>query len=1090
MADTPFPYPKETRETDILVGTGVADYGPFDFRIFDTADVEVLTKPAGQALFAEAAVTVSKVSDDPFDHFTVRFAENITSETQFIVRAVRVHERQVAVTKGGAISTEQLEKELSKQGTVLEELRRDVDQSMRMDYGSDSVRVARLPEGHFWKSDDDGNMVDGGTVEDIEHAQAYAQQAEDARDIAVSSSETAVAARDEAVAAASSVQSKQSTWAFAEANYSPVVAPDFIETAGYASAGDLGGTQYARNGAASGHLTITLDDGVTTVGYDVADKHPNPLMFGAVGDGGTNDTAKFAVLEAAYPGAAINGMGKIYAVSAEPTGAQYFNLTFKVGSKTIRKSKIEKDHPFAGGSVMVSPAFDGQANQSGPIWYSAEENRLHRIRGLLTQHGPHDGVLIIYEQSEDGGGQWINARSLYGHPDKAVSGTTGGLMGGGRFGLILAVVESGLRTWYFMYSDNQGSTWTQPVSMGITNRFPYGPMYRYPASAGGHDTDGWITYAYWGPQIWAIYTTDNGATWSETLVFDGTSSGTAIGGSASSMTINDADINRNWLPNDDLLVNMNLTITAGTGSGQTRRIANYAGGVASVTIDWDTPPDATSEWSIQGPDEIAVTQVNDEAKWVLYARGAGNFLAATSTDMTSLVGNAWNDSGIGNKGPVAGARTVGDSPFLWTAWGKIFFICPRRENWGGDGGDENGMAVWDQEADSLFANGGVYEVTGGYNWMELPSRPTGLPYVAETPRGPIITFRVGESIHSSSFFEAATNQLVLISGYPMINALSARQIRPGENLMHNAGFEHADRGESFPGITENGRLTIERWKFWASGGDFDVSRVENDIKVTRVLPHRPRYAMQITTNTPSDFSGPQQDFRGEQALVNFCDKRLTVQLWGIGEPPSVLQLKAQVFYGSGGSPSEANNIGFPKPVVIAGGFWYVSASITTPTLYEKSIGSSASLFRIEVNNGASADPWECKILGMKTEVGDVATPLLPPDPIRELSNCRAYFERLGGITEKRICAAVRENSTLAIGTLHYSPKVETPHFGIAGAFTIENLNTAVPATGVTFTKIDKTSADVNISHNTDTGYEVGHLVGDGPSSVITVDVGA
>ncbi len=39
----------------------------------------------------------------------------------------RVHERQTEVTRGGAISTDQMEKELSKQGSVLQELRRDAD---------------------------------------------------------------------------------------------------------------------------------------------------------------------------------------------------------------------------------------------------------------------------------------------------------------------------------------------------------------------------------------------------------------------------------------------------------------------------------------------------------------------------------------------------------------------------------------------------------------------------------------------------------------------------------------------------------------------------------------------------------------------------------------------------------------------------------------------------------------------------------------------------------------------------------------------------------------------------------------------------
>ncbi len=194
MADTPFPYPKETRETDILIGTGVAEYGPFGFKIFDAADVVVLTKPAGQDLFSEVSADIFKVSGASFDDFTIDFGQNIPPETQFIVRSERVHEREIGVTKGGAISTVELEKELSKQGTVVEELRRDINQGVRADYGGDGIRLALLPEGHFWKSDADGNMVDGGNSDDINQAQSHAATAATAAAAAAAAAEATVAA--------------------------------------------------------------------------------------------------------------------------------------------------------------------------------------------------------------------------------------------------------------------------------------------------------------------------------------------------------------------------------------------------------------------------------------------------------------------------------------------------------------------------------------------------------------------------------------------------------------------------------------------------------------------------------------------------------------------------------------------------------------------------------------------------------------------------------------------------------------------------------------------------------------------------------
>lgn len=137
MAQTPYPYPKETRETAVLSGTGAATYGPFGFRIFDTADVRVFVRPAGADYFEAAAVTVTKTVDAAFDTFSITFPAAAPSTTQFIVRAERVHERQIAVTKGGSLSTDQLEKELSKQGTVVEELRRDINRGGAVAPGED-----------------------------------------------------------------------------------------------------------------------------------------------------------------------------------------------------------------------------------------------------------------------------------------------------------------------------------------------------------------------------------------------------------------------------------------------------------------------------------------------------------------------------------------------------------------------------------------------------------------------------------------------------------------------------------------------------------------------------------------------------------------------------------------------------------------------------------------------------------------------------------------------------------------------------------------------------------------------------------------
>jgi len=133
MTATPYPYPRETRESSILVGNGtVGPYGPSLFSVFDVADVMVLMKNAGEDRFSDVTLdaTVTKSTGAAFDTFSVTFDNPVLATSAFVFQSRRMHERQTAVTKGGALSANELEKELSKQGTTLEELRRDVDRGV------------------------------------------------------------------------------------------------------------------------------------------------------------------------------------------------------------------------------------------------------------------------------------------------------------------------------------------------------------------------------------------------------------------------------------------------------------------------------------------------------------------------------------------------------------------------------------------------------------------------------------------------------------------------------------------------------------------------------------------------------------------------------------------------------------------------------------------------------------------------------------------------------------------------------------------------------------------------------------------------
>lgn len=128
MADTPYPIPASARQSAVLLGDGSTVYGPFGegWGIFDTGDVLVETRAAspGTDPFIPAAVTIAKTDPAAYSSFTVTFATALTAATQFRVTGDRAPRRELAITKGQALDTLRLERELSAFTVNLQELRR------------------------------------------------------------------------------------------------------------------------------------------------------------------------------------------------------------------------------------------------------------------------------------------------------------------------------------------------------------------------------------------------------------------------------------------------------------------------------------------------------------------------------------------------------------------------------------------------------------------------------------------------------------------------------------------------------------------------------------------------------------------------------------------------------------------------------------------------------------------------------------------------------------------------------------------------------------------------------------------------------
>lgn len=189
----PYPITRETREEAIFRGDGTASYGPFDLKIFDVLDVDVWTRADDAATWSEASPTVTKTSGLPFDTFSIAFPADIPATVRIKVQSKRVHERAAGVVNGTKIDPNALEKELSRLAATLQELRRDVDRGVQVQFGPGYVMTDDLEDGDtLMKSD--ARIVAGPNAASIAMAQSYAEAAEGFAGEAENAAEAALSA--------------------------------------------------------------------------------------------------------------------------------------------------------------------------------------------------------------------------------------------------------------------------------------------------------------------------------------------------------------------------------------------------------------------------------------------------------------------------------------------------------------------------------------------------------------------------------------------------------------------------------------------------------------------------------------------------------------------------------------------------------------------------------------------------------------------------------------------------------------------------------------------------------------------------------
>lgn len=152
-----YPIPRSLRRTDYTATAGQTLFGPVGFKAYDSLDVAVYVRPAGGASFERQAASSYVISfAEPLPGaFYVNLTVGRVAGEVVRIQGERLHERQLDVTRAGALISASLESELDKQTVILQELRRD---------NTDTQQIAHDALAAVDTIDDDITALEAGKV--------------------------------------------------------------------------------------------------------------------------------------------------------------------------------------------------------------------------------------------------------------------------------------------------------------------------------------------------------------------------------------------------------------------------------------------------------------------------------------------------------------------------------------------------------------------------------------------------------------------------------------------------------------------------------------------------------------------------------------------------------------------------------------------------------------------------------------------------------------------------------------------------------------------------------------------------------------
>lgn len=570
----------------------------------------------------------------------------------------------------------------------------------------------------------------------------------------------------------------------------------------------------------------------------------------------------------------------------------------------------------------------------GNIWASnySGSNRLWLPIVHSYGHSAVEGGILQLYYSEDGGNRWRRGPVISRDKDTEPRFVVSGAMYNGRQGVLFCELNNSdsIVSYCFVYSDDDFATFTtNTVTPGGNGIQFYGQLVAYPAAAGGSDTGGFMAFGYSNSPADIVYlsTTDNGANWSL---------GTAIDHSALSAEL------QALFPAGFTEASV-FPITAGSRYGLVcrDRDASVTGGASS-----------------------------------LYP-----VIASTSSNLTTW-GNPVQVTGLalGNN-PVFGMCPEGYS-------GRIHIYACARSGYEIDG-LENKLLVANVSAADFYDNGG--DLTNAPSWSianDFAEDFTG--YINWTTDESGRTFAVcqgGESLNGDA--NASGGQVYLLTPYsPAYATVGAVQAMiPGQNLIPNPLFNSWSLGTTFNTI--NNSETADRWTYidGDAGSTDNVSRVEIDADLRKLIPGNPLYALRTDVNGSSGkINTLRTTWEGREWISVLANGELAVQVYLGGSVPDTFTAEIGFNFGTGGSPTATKtaSVQLTKLQTSGDGIRYMAGIIPAPTL-EASEGTAVTwgsnndeyaYLDIKSNSYGYEADW----YAVKLERGDQYTEIEPEDP--------------------------------------------------------------------------------------------------------------